>query len=78
MYNFNELPVSVVANIVLNDRINVKPSCEEYVESRGGNIITAETNVNIDDHRLFKKGSIIYNSDIEEKTLTNEIRRNRK
>lgn len=78
MYNFNELPISVVSNVVLNERINVKPSYEDYIESRGGNIITAETNVNIDDHRLFKKGSIIYNSDIEEKTLTKEIRGNRK
>lgn len=78
MYKFEELPISVISNIVLNDRITVKPSYEEYVESRGGNIITAETNVNIDDHRLFKKGSIIYNSDIEEKKLTNEIRKNRK
>ena len=65
IYDIERAPMCVVSNVIRNSKLDFTPTIEEYIETIDGNIITAETNVNTDDHYLFKKGNILYNVEEE-------------
>ena len=74
-YDMKALPISVVYNVLSNTKLAFEPSYEENVKVINGNIIDAETKVNVDDHYLFKKGKINYNINLETPDIKTRIKK---